>query len=85
MQTQKIQITLTPEEIQALSMKGKRLGYSATKYIKFLIMKEAFSVIESIPTYPLAADLEEKTLGTLKEYKNKKTIRLNSPTDFANL
>lgn len=85
MQTQKIQITLTPEEIAALSMKGKRLGYNATKYIKFLIMREAFSIVESIPTYPLTQELEEKTLEALKEYRQKKTKRLKNPSDFANL
>lgn len=85
MQTQKIQITLTPQEIAALTMKGKGLGYNATKYIKFLIMKEAYSIVESIPALPLSQDLEKKTLEALKEYGEKKTKRLKNPTEFASL
>ena len=82
MQMHKVQISLTPEEIAALSLKGKRLGYSATKYVKFLIMREAYSVVESIPSYQLTSELEEKTLQALKEYRQKKTKKLKSPADF---
>lgn len=76
MLTQKIQITLTPEEIAVLSLKGKRLGYNATKYVKFLIMKEAYSVVESIPVSFLPPKLEEETLLALKEYHQKKTKKV---------
>lgn len=85
MQTQKIQISLTPEEIAALSIKGKKLGYSATKYIKFLITREAYSVVESVPTFPLAQELEEKTLQALRDYHQKKTKKLTNPVDFESL
>lgn len=85
MHTQKIQISLTPEEIAALSLKGKRLGYSATKYIKFLIMREAYSVVESVPTFPLVQELEEKTLQALRDYHQKKTKKLTNPVDFESL
>ena len=85
MQMQKIQITLTPEEIMALSLAGKRLGYNATKYIKFLVMKEAYSVADSVPSFPLTRKLEEKTIVALKEYRQKKMKKLESPFEFAGL
>ncbi len=76
MQTQKIQITLTPEEVVALSLKSKTLGYNVTKYVKFIVMKEAFEVVESIPTYKMSQSLERKTLQALKEHKRGMTKKL---------
>ena len=71
MNTQKIQITLTPQEIAALSLKSKALGYNVTKYVKFLITKEAQATLENVP---LAVAMhiyeEEKKQGKLKKLDN---------------
>lgn len=85
MQTQKIQLTLTPEEITALSFKGKALGYNVTKYVKFLVMKEAYSVIESIPACQLSPRQEKKTLKAIKEYKGGKAKKLERISDLDDL
>jgi hypothetical protein len=78
MQTQKIQITLTPEEVAALAMRGKTLGYNVTKYVKFIVSREAFEAVESYPTLKMGALLEKKTLEVLKEYKKGKSRKLLS-------
>lgn len=71
MNTQKIQITLTPQEIAALSLKSKALGYNVTKYVKFLITKEAHATLEHIPVAEVMRIYEEeKKQGKLKKLDN---------------
>jgi len=62
MQTQKIQITLTPEEVAALAVKAKILGYNVTKYVKFIVSREAFEVALSLPVFEMGKALEKKLL-----------------------
>jgi len=78
MRTQKIQITLTPEEVAALSIRGKALGYNVTKYIKFIISREAFEAVQSIPIFEMEEVLEKKTLKALKDHKKGKSKKLLS-------
>lgn len=82
MQTQKIQITLTPEEMAALSLRGKTLGYNVTKYVKFIVSREAFEAVESYPTLKMGVLLEKKTLQALKEYKKDRSRKLLSVDDL---
>lgn len=82
MLTQKIQITLTPEEISALSLKARLLGYSPTKYIRFLVAKEVCSIIESIPTSVMSSSLEKKVLRAKKEYKEGKSRKIKTINDL---
>lgn len=83
MNTQKIQITLTPQEIAALSYKSKSLGYNVTKYIKFLVMKEAHSVVEHTPEFAMTAQMERKTLKALKEHRQGKSKRIQRIEDLS--
>ena len=85
MQTQKIQLTLTQEEITALSFKGRALGYNVTKYIKFIVMKEAFSAIESLPVLQMSERQERNTLKAIKEYKKGKTKKISHIDDIDQL
>lgn len=80
MQAQKIQITLTPEEVNALSFKGKSLGYNVTKYIKFIVTKDVFETIENFPELTMGPTLEKKTIKAIEEHnqgKSKKMVSLN--------
>lgn len=77
MQTQKIQITLTPEEVSALSYKSRSLGYNVTKYVKFIVMKEASSVVENYPVFSMSQSLEKRTNEALKLHEKGKTKRRN--------
>ena len=82
MLTQKIQITLTPEEINALSLRAKLFGYSPTKYIRFLVAKEVSSIIESIPALSMSPSLEKKVLKAKKEYKEGKSRKIKTINDL---
>jgi len=85
MLTQKIQVTLTPEEINVLSLKAKLFGYNPTKYIRFLIMKEVHSIIESTPTFTMSPALEKKIEKAIKEYKKGKSRQIKTINDLDNL
>jgi hypothetical protein len=78
MQTQKIQITLTPEEVAALTLRAKTLGYNVTRYIKFIVSREAFEALQSIPVFEMGEILEKKTLKALKDHKKGKSKKLLS-------
>lgn len=85
MLSQKIQITLTPQEVAALSIKSKALGYNVTKYVKFIVSKEVLSTVEEYPTYKMSKRLERLSQKALKEYREGKTITLKSVEDLKNL
>jgi len=85
MLTQKIQLTLTPEEISALSLKAKLLGYNPTKYIRFLVAKEVHSIIEAIPTSAMSPLLEKKVTKAKKEFKNGKTRKIKTINELDRL
>ena len=85
MHTQKIQITLTPQEVAALSLKGKALGYNVTKYIKFIVSKEVEETVEEYPTYKMSNRLEKITQKAMKDYKEGKFITLKSVEVLKNL
>lgn len=84
MQTQKVQITLTPEEVSALSFKGKTLGYNVTKYIKFIITKEAYETVEDFPQLMMSPTLEKKTIKVVEEHNKGKSKKMNSLVDIGN-
>jgi len=82
MLTHKIQITLTPQEVAALSIKSKAMGYNVTKYIKFIVSKEVEQTVEDVPTFKMSKRLERITLKAIEDYKNGKAIKLNSVEDL---
>ena len=83
--SQKIQITLTPQEVAALSIKSKALGYNITKYVKFIVSKEVEGTVEEYPTYKMSKRLEKITEKAMKDYKAGKFVTLNSVEDLKNL
>lgn len=82
---QKVQLTLTKEEANLLRLKAASLGYDVTKFIKFLISREAFSVVENIPTYALSKKAERELQDALGEHRKGKSIRLEDISDLDNL
>ncbi len=85
-QTQKVQLTLTPQEMQILALKGQGLGYDPVKFIKFLISQEVYNFVTNIPTYQMSETLEEETKTALKDYRAGKLRSYNSVDDlFASL
>ena len=78
----KIQITLTPEEISALSFKASLLGHSITRYIRHLIDKETYSFVESFPVYIASEQLELRAQKAIDDHKKGKTIELKDIDDL---
>ena len=85
MSNQKIQITITPQEAKALSVRGKRLGYSVTKYVKYLVSQEADKVMEIYPTYELHPKLEKMAIKAFSDHKKGKSIKIDNLDDIDNL
>ena len=82
---QKVQLTLTDQEKDLLALKGASLGYGVTKFIKFLISREALSVMEDIPTFQLSAKAERRALEALKEYQAGKSKELKRAGELDSL
>ncbi|MBL7159680.1 hypothetical protein ISS85_04340 [Candidatus Microgenomates bacterium] len=78
----KIQLTITDQERDLISFKAASLGFNVTKFIKFLISREAFSVAEEIPTFQLSKKAEKKIAKAHKEHLEGKSIELKSIDDL---
>lgn len=84
----KLQLTLTDQEESILALKAARLGYSVTRYVKFLISQEAAKTInpdDNLPTFPMSAELEEIGLQALKDHRAGKTIEFDSIEELMDL
>ena len=63
----KLQITLTDQETQLLSMRAAVLGYDVTKYAKFVLAKDAVEEITSIPTFAATSKMNLLLKKALKD------------------
>lgn len=83
----KVQLTLTTQEADLLSQKAMLLGYNLTRFLKFLISKEAINAFKEydIPTFKMSAKAERNGLRALKEYKEGKAISIDSFEDLDRL
>ena len=78
----KLQLTITDQENNLLSLRAASLGFNVIKYIKFLISREAFSIVEEIPTFQLSKKAEKKIAKAHKEHLEGKSIELKSIDDL---
>lgn len=76
----KVQITLTRQEADLLSAKASQLGYSLTRFIKFLIGQEAAEVIDEkeVPTFKMTKKAEKIALQAEKDFKEGKAVKISS-------
>ena len=81
----KVQLTLTPEEASALQMKASSLGYGLTKYIKFLISREAASVVGDYPVIQLSKKAIKTIEKAHQDHLAGKTILLKDVSDLDRL
>jgi len=44
----KLQITLTDQEAEVFKKRGEELGYSLTKFVKFLLAMEAYKISQEL-------------------------------------
>jgi uncharacterized protein (DUF1778 family) len=82
----KIQLSLTTEEADILSVRAAQLGYNITRFIKYLISNEAAKTIENdnFPTFPMSKRLEQIGLQALKDHKAGKTHEFKSIDELLN-
>ena len=69
----KLQITLTDQETQLLSMRAAILGYDVTKYAKFVLAQDAAEQLTSAPTFKATPKMERMIKKGLEEYRQGKT------------
>lgn len=70
----KLQITLTDEETQLLSMRATVLGYDVTKYAKFVLAKEAVEQVGSVPTFVATPKMNSLIKRALKDDADGKSV-----------
>lgn len=71
----KVQITLTDEEVSALTSYGGQFGYSLPKTLRFVIGKAVESHIQrSTPVFPLNQKQEELGLRALREHREGQSL-----------
>lgn len=81
----KIQISLTDQENSLLAQRAAGLGYNVTKFIKFVISREAFSMAAKLPTISLSSKSEKKAEKALIEHKKGKSVELKNMNDLDSL
>lgn len=76
----KVQLTLTSQEADILTVRASQLGYNLTRYVKYLITKEAVQSIraDDMPTFPMSSRLEKIGLQALEDHKAGKTVTFDS-------
>ena len=80
----KVQLTLTDQEVQAISSIGSKYGYNLPKTLKFIVGREAARYIDdsALPTYEMGKKNETKAIKALKEHRQGKTVKLDKPSDI---
>ncbi|MBI2326130.1 hypothetical protein HYU91_01955 [Candidatus Collierbacteria bacterium] len=80
----KVQLTFTDQEVQAIYSIGSKYGYNLPKTLKFIVGREAARYIDdsNLPTYEMSKKNENQAIKTLKEHRQRKTVKLNKPSDI---
>jgi hypothetical protein len=69
----KLQITLTDQEVNLLSLKAAALGYDVTKYAKFVLAREAEEELKRVPSYRASPTMESLIDEAIEEDNSGKT------------
>ncbi len=78
----KLQIALTDQEAANLNLSAMNLGYSLTRFVKFLIGQAAFKAAQNIPVYQMSSAAVKRAESAWKEYKAGKTVKVDSIADY---
>lgn len=78
----KLQIALTDQEADFLTFQAMNLGYSLTRFVKFLLGKEAMKVSEQIPVFQMSPAAIKRADEAWKEHKAGKTLLFESVEDL---
>ena len=76
----KVQLTLTDQEAEILSIKASQLGYNISKYIRLILSKDIIDSFRNnqIPVFKMSEKAEITVAQGLREYKKGKTKSLKS-------
>ena len=74
----KLQITLTDQEVSLLNLQAMSLGYSLTRFVKFLLGKEALETNKQIPVFKMSAKLAKNTKEAIEAYNQGKAYSVDS-------
>ncbi len=77
----KLQITLTDQETQLLSMRAAVLGYDVTKYAKFVLAKDAIEEVASVPTFEATSKMNLLLKKALKDDNDGKSVEFKLNND----
>jgi hypothetical protein len=79
----KVQLTLTDQEVDILTGYGDQFGYSLPKTIRFIVGKAAEKFLKeaSLPVFQMSDKTEELGLQAQKEFKAGKTILVDDVDD----
>ncbi len=80
----KVQLTLTNEEVSILEGYGSHFGYSLTKTLRFIISKAAENFLHEgkIPVSKMSEETERAGLEAQKEYQSGKTLAVTDLDTF---
>lgn len=63
----KLQITLTDQEAKLLASKAAGLGYDVTRYVKYILAREAEEALENIPIFKASSSTEKLIREAIEE------------------
>lgn len=66
----KIQLTLTDQEAEVLSIRAAQVGYNLTRYVKLLLGREVVDTMEEndVPVFRMSSRAEALATKGLEEY-----------------
>lgn len=70
----KLQISLTNQEAAALSFGASNLGYSLTRFVKFILGQKAVEYNLEIPNFKMSKKTEKRVEEAISDYKAGKTV-----------
>jgi hypothetical protein len=74
----KVQLTLTDQEVAILNNYGAQLGYNLPRTLRYIISKASEQVLRdgSVPVYAASSAIEEKALKATREHKAGQTFSM---------
>lgn len=81
----KVQLSITDQEEEILRLKAESLGFNVTKFIKFLVSQEAYTIAQDLSTFSLSEKSENEVLRAMEEHKKGKSIKLSKIDDLDRL
>ncbi len=82
----KVQLSLTNEEVAILSSFGSQFGYSLPKTIRFVISRSVEEFVDKglVPEFPMSEATEKIGQLALAEHQSGLTKKIDSISDFMN-